>query len=211
MMKKYKFNAILLLAGIYFFSCQFNGQGEQVNLIENRYSFQSGDTLIKFGQFISKFKLLSYPFTANTSCYEPDTVLSVPLDMDNDSIFIRYVGPGVTVGMLPDTSDFYVVIYCIAAACYIPQLAVYSKNGEILSMQKISKGCGAGQGYTCLETLTINSLKDIIVINNEEQYDSDSSGIEISDTHKKTVYTNKYSINEKGIIEVVTSHIEEKK
>jgi len=68
---------------------------------------KNSETIDRFKEFVSKFKLLSLPFIANTSCYEPDSTISIHLDMDTDSVFIGYVGPSATIGMLPDTSTFY--------------------------------------------------------------------------------------------------------
>ena len=203
---------ILLSALIFFFSIVNNGTDAKCKLNEDHSLLMSNaDKLKRFKQFISKFQLLSYPFIANTGCYEPDKALSVPLDMDNDSIFINYTGPGVSVGMLPDTNKFYAIIYCTAAACYIPDLAVYSKKGKLLSKQQISFGCGAGEGYTCSETLTIKSLKDIVLVNTQEQREFNNQGKEIPENYLKTNDTYHYSIDVQGVIKVVTSHKKQKK
>jgi hypothetical protein len=202
----------LSMVSILFICFLSNCSGAPNGFFEENSNSRSNDTITlrKFSGFISKFKLLSYPFTANTTCYNQDTVLSVSLDTDNDSLFTRYAGPGITVGMLPDTSKFYAVIYCTAAACYIPTLAVYSKNGKLLSKKEISKGCGAGMGYVCSETLTIKSVKDIICSNVEELFNCDSSGKEILGTRKKTIDTSKYSIGENGMITVANTHVVQK-
>ena len=164
--------------------------------------FGNIDTLAKFGIFISKFKLMSYPLTASTTCYEPDSSTSLPLDMDNDSMFINYVGPAATVGLLPDTSDFYAVIYCTAAECYLPQLAVFSKRGKLLSSQAISFGCGSDVGYFCTEVLTVNSLRDITLVHNEIQYEVDKRGRVTKHIQTKTNNVYKYSITKNGLITV---------
>jgi hypothetical protein len=126
--------------------------------------------------------------------------------MDTDSIFIGYIGPGVTVGMLPDTSEFYAIIYCTAAACYMPVLAVYSKNGTLIDKKEISKGCGAGAGYICSEVLKIKSLNDITVVYTQESFDVDNFGNEVKGTNKKEIDTYKYSIEKEGTISVSVFH-----
>ena len=167
---------------------------------------KSSENLIEFKKFISKFKILPLPFIANTGCYEPDSSLSVPLDMNTDSIFIGYIGPSLTVGMLPDTSNFYAIIYCTAAACYMPVLSVYSKNGTLIDKKELSKGCGAGAGYICSEELIIKSLNDITVVYAQEYYDVDNFGNEVKGTNKKEIDTYKYSIEKQGTIRVSVSH-----
>jgi hypothetical protein len=164
------------------------------------------DSTIKFKRFISKFKLLSLPFKANTGCYEPDSALCVPLDMDNDSIYIGYTGPGLAVGIIPDTSNFYAVIYCTASACYMPVLAVYSKNGSLINKREISKGCGIGVGYSCSEILEITSLKEIVVVYTKENFKIDNFGNKIKKSSKKTSDTYKYSVDESGFISVLVAH-----
>ena len=156
----------------------------------------------RFKKYISKFKTLQLPFIANTSCYSPDSSLSVPLNMDNDSSFIGFVGPASTIGMLPDTSKYYVVIYCTAAACYLPTLAVYSKNGKRLDSKPISKGCGADVGYACSEILEVKSTNEIVVTLTEENFKIDNLGNEILGTRKKVLKINRYTVNTKGKIKI---------
>jgi hypothetical protein len=195
-MNRNKIKLSLLLASIFIFSCHNSNKDRA----ETASSVQSRSTSVQFEKFISKFKMLSYPFAANTDCYEPDTLTSVALDMDNDSTFINYVGPGVAVGMLPDTSHFYAVIYCTAAECYMPNLAVFSKTGQMLSKHEIAYGCGFGAGYVCSENLKINSLNDILLIHKEEEYNLNKGGKEIKGTGTRTIKTYKYSITQNGVI-----------
>jgi hypothetical protein len=158
-----------------------------------------------FKKFISKFRIISLPFLASTGCYEPDSSLSVPLDMDTDSVFIKFVGPAVTVGMLPDTARFYAVVFCTASACYMPVLAVYAKNGLLIDKKEISRGCGAGVGYTCSEVLRISSLKDISVVYTQELFEVDSFGNMVKGSNKKKTDTYVYSIGNEGNIHVNVS------
>ena len=200
---KNKYRLVLLLLIIMCSSC-FNNNANK----NSSYLLQSkgSENSVKFKNFISKFEVLPLPFIANTGCYEPDFSSSVPLNMDTDSIFIGYVGPSVTVGMLPDTSNFYAIIYCTASACYMPVLAVYSKNGTLIDKKEISKGCGAGVGYICSEVLRIKSLNDITVVYTQESFDVDYLGDEVKGTNKKEIDTYKYSIEKEGTIRVSVSH-----
>ena len=122
--------------------------------------------------------------------------------MNNDSTFINYSGPAVTIGMLPDTSRFYTVIYCTAAACYMPVLTVFSKKGDVISRKEISKGCGSDVGYMCSENLEIKSQSKIIVTRTEESFKYDVSNKEILGSRKKVVNIYTYSIGKNGAIKV---------
>lgn len=196
---KGNFKAVLLLLIISFPSCINNNPNKHT-------SFLQTESTDNFKKFITKFKILSLPFMASTGCYEPDSTTSVPLDMDTDSVFINYVGPAVTIGMLPDTARFYVVIYCTAAACYMPVLAVYTKNGLLIDKKEISMGCGAGVGYKCSEVLQIKSLNDISVVYTQEFFKVDSSGNMVKGTNKKKTDNYIYSIGKEGSIHVNVLH-----
>lgn len=156
----------------------------------------------KFEKFISKFKKLSFPFKVNTSCYSPDSLLNIPLEMDNDSTFLNYSGPAITMGVLPDTSRFYAVIYCTAAACYLPVLAVFSKDGNVISRKEISSGCGSDVGYVCSEILEIKSQNKITVKRMEETFKNDEPSKGIHRSIEKTIHTYTYTITKNGMIKV---------
>lgn len=146
----------------------------------------------------------------STSCYEPDSSISRKLDDGYDSLFIKYFGGNITVGMFPDTSNFIALIYCAAAECYMPILTVYSKDGKVLSEEQISTGCGMGCGYVCSDTLVINSMTDIKLTNIVESYTCDSLGNETKGTWKRTIDITKFSINKFGLIEKIISHKSQK-
>ena len=182
---------ILLLA-----SCR---QNRKTNATDYPSNFKA------FKTFIQKFNILQIPIAYNTSCYDPDSASSVKLDMDNDSIFIDYLGPAVTIGLLPDTTNFYAVIYCTAAACYMPTLAVFTKKGERLSIEQISHGCGTDQGYRCFDSLFIHSMTDIKSKMIEDKYQIDSVGNPILNTITRSITIDEFSINGKGLIEKKTN------
>jgi len=179
--------------------------------VQHSDQYDRDSVMIKFKQFIKKFKPLTFPYVANTDCFQPDSNLSVLLDMDNDSIFINYVGPGASIGMLPDTSQYFEILYCTAASCYIVNLAVYTKEGKLISSLPISEGCGAGEGYECEETLKMESPQNITVVRKKEQYSPDSLGNKIPGTDENTIYISKYWIDKNGIIKVKKEQKSEKK
>ncbi len=153
----------------------------------------------QFKLFLRNFKELTLPFKANTSCYYPDSTTSIRLDQANDTLFLGK-GMHTSVGILPDTSDFYVLIYCGAAACWLPQLAVYSKGGDLLSEDQISNGCGSDCGYSCSDSLVINSITNIVVTFKSESFDCDSLSRETPGTRQRIVKISNYSIDRSGKI-----------
>jgi len=176
------------------------------NKPESRSMRYNSDTLVKFKQFLEKFKPLKLPYYANTSCYEPDSNMSMHLDPVNDSLFVKHCEMGISVGLFPDTSTFYALIYGGAAACYLPILAVYSKDGRQICEEQIANGCGCGPGYTCHDSIAIKSMTDITQIFNQEMVDLDSLGKEIESTRQKTFDVNKFYIDESGKINKKTTH-----
>ena len=164
------------------------------------YSNENKNGLNSFKTFIGRFKVLSFPFIAKTDCYNPDSLISVPLNMDNDSGFIDYVGPAVTIGLFPDTTNFYAVFYCTASFCYLPTIAVFTKDGKRLSKEQISNACGSGVGYICSDSLTISSMTDIRQQLIEETFNVDKNGIEIPNSWKKEITINNFSIDKFGLI-----------
>ncbi len=191
---------LLGLLGIILFT---QGNSQQ---IETGYERNKLEMIIHFRKFLNKFEMLHLPFIANTNCYEPDSNISRKLDDGNDSMFIKNFGSNITVGFFPDTSNFYALIYCAAAECYMPILAVYSKKGRLLSEEQISTGCGAGCGYFCSDTLEVNSMTDLKLKNIVESYKCDSLGNETKGTWRRTVDFTKFSIDHVGIIKKTFIH-----
>ena len=153
--------------------------------------------------------MLPLPFIASMGCYEPDKNLSVELDLGNDSLFVQ--SPGVSVGMFPDTTSFYALIYCGEAACYMPMLGVFSKEGKKLGEEQISNGCGADCGYTCSDSLVVKSMNDITVTFIQESYTCDSLSKETPGTWERTVDVSRYSVNNLGRIKKTSTHTSQKR
>lgn len=168
------------------------------------------DTLVMFKQFIAKFKPLKYPFLASTDCYYPDSN-GIKFDPANDSIFIYDSEHNLPVGLLPDTANFYPVIYAAPTVCYLLILATYSKDGKLISQEQISNGCGSDCGYTCSDNLTINSLQDITIVNNIEFFECDSAANETPGTWQKIIEIKKCSVDKNGKIKSGVSTSKETK
>lgn len=199
---KMRFDLLFCLV-LYFF--MINAK-ELLSQSIKRSQFEDSNRTDRFKKFISKFKLLSHPVVLNTGCYEANDSLNSRLDMSNDSIFLDYVGPAVTVGILSDTTRFYAVIYCIAAACYLPQLTVYTKEGRIISTRSISSGCGSDLGYSCSEFLEIESIHKIILKRREERYKYNDSTAIVPGSLKVSIHNYIFSITRSGYIRATESH-----
>lgn len=151
------FLCIIILCNIFLF---------HTGMSQTRYEY--------FRKFISKFKMISYPYNiSNDGCYSKEIKEDQQIDIYEDSMFFNASHvPRIAIGILPDTMDFYVVIYGTASACYLIGIAVYSKNGQLLDTKELSKGCGAGIGYLCHEFLCINSFNRIYMLHIEGYCDS---------------------------------------
>jgi len=158
----------------------------------------------KFKAFLKKFQPISLPLRVNTSCYSPDTSTSVRLDPKTDSLFLEpNEGMASSIGILPDTSHCYVVIYCVAANCWMPKLAVYSKKGIPLSREQIAFACGADCGYECSDSLVVNSINDITQTYVQEFYTCGSLK-EKDKNRKKSVKIFNYSVDQNGMINMTS-------
>ncbi len=70
------------------------------------------------------------------------------LDRDNDSTFFgEYdISAGISIGMLPDTANYYALVIGVAASTWMPILQVYTKTEKLISSATISNSCGGDCG-----------------------------------------------------------------
>jgi hypothetical protein len=120
--------------------------------------------------------------------------------MDNDSTFIGFVGPCITIGILPDTSSFFKVLFGIGATCYIPNIAIYKKDGTKVSEEQLAFGCGAGPGYECYDSILINTNDEITHKRLEYSFQPDKDFQDIKESASKEVIITKYKITKQGHI-----------
>jgi len=120
--------------------------------------------------------------------------------MDNDSTFIDFVGPCITIGLMPDTSKYFKVIYGIGATCYVPNIAIYKKDGTIISKEQLAFGCGVGPGYQCYDSVYISSKNEIIHKKIEHSFQPDIEFLDSKKLALKKVSTEKYRITKSGRI-----------
>jgi hypothetical protein len=153
----------------------------------------------KFRTFIHRFKALDLPYSFDKLCIL-DSNINVDLEMDNDSSFIGFVGPCITIGLLPDTSKFYTVLYGIGATCYLPMLAVYKKDGTNISHEQLADGCGVGPGYECFDSIFVITNNLISHKKIEYTYNDTLSFREAKASANKTVLTHSFFITQNGQI-----------
>jgi hypothetical protein len=151
----------------------------------------------------AKFKVLNDAFELNSPCIFPeeDVVDAKRIDTENDFSFFKLKeSMPVSIGMLPDTSNYYLFIYGQAAACYTPYLVVFNKKGKLIDEQPIFYGGGAGCGYRWTSSLKLKSTNQVVSRYNEESFECDSLSNPTPGTWNKfeDVYT--YRISSKGKI-----------
>lgn len=200
---------IRFLFCIMIFSCGDNRSESEPK--ENEFSAKKLNKATRFKKYISKFKLLKFPFEVNTDCYSPEESDYCKFDKINDSQFIFEPEINIAIGLLPDTSNFYAVIYATPTVCYLPILAIYSKKGKLIDKESIGNGCGSDCGYTCSDKLIINSLSNITIKNVIEMYECDSLGEETPGSWKKMIEIKKCSVDNYGKIKSKVTSTKETK
>ena len=154
---------------------------------------------LRFKTFLKEFQPLSSNAVFNTTCFDASEYKNChQLNSDIYKQFFNFFeGPALSVGYLKDTSNFYSVIYCTAAACYLPNLAVYDHSGKLLQTMLIASGCGSGMGYECEEMVKLNGGNQITTFRKEKFYECDSLGQKIfsslEENNSKIRYTIKGS------------------
>lgn len=159
-----------------------------------------------FENFFKKFSPIKSNLEINTTCLDVTGNSNYKeLDIDKyKELLDGYEGPAVSLGYLADTANFYNLIYCTASACYLPNLSVYDKSGQLLNTCLIASGCGSDVGYECSEKVKILNSNKIITTKVEKYYDYDSLG-QISNTSiKKMVTKILYSVDVNGNIKADT-------
>ncbi len=117
----------------------------------------------------------------------------------HQELLAHYEGPVITLGFLPDTLNSYGLVYCTAAATYLPNLALFDKNGELLQTALLASGCGSDVGYHCKEVVVYDGKNQFITTKREKQYEIDQTG----NPNKKVVFESnsriRFTVNEQQI------------
>jgi hypothetical protein len=111
--------------------------------------------------------------------------------------------------ILPDTSNYYSLVWFVPADNLAPLITTFSKNGDMISQELIGAGrCGSDCCYSCFETVTINRDHSIHAVDTISSCDCDEKGNPREDTRRNYIYLRTGSINKNGKI-VMTEGKEE--
>ena len=132
----------------------------------------------RFKDFLHEFQLLASRVFLNTTYLDVTQNKNFkPLNSKKYRAFLNgFEGPAFSIGLFKDTSQYYSMIYGAAAACFLPNLAVYDHSGNLRQTMLIASGFGAGMGYECKETVTIQGGDQLITLKSERYYECDSLG-----------------------------------
>lgn len=187
-----------IFAFISFFICLISCQ-EQSNIIKNNKMNEN------FIVTLNKFKILDSNFILNNECFYPeeDCKYCNRIDTKNDlPYFYKKQSMATSIGLLPDTSRFYVLLYCEAAECYVPSLAVYTKQGILIDDKPIHFLYGSDCGYENSNLVSLKSKNILQSKYQEESYSCDSLGKPITGTWIKFQELYSYEITNSGKIKV---------
>jgi len=157
---------------------------------------------------MKKFKFLSLPLTIKTLDITADS--SQKLN-SKDNVFIKSEYPDeiYAYGILPDTTDFYKIIWLQPAEIEVPVLTTFSKTGKKISEKYLGVGgCGSDCGFSCAEFITIG--KDLTIFSRDsiKSSDCDTDGNLKPNTIKKYIRFEMGSVLKSGKIKM--SKISEK-
>ena len=110
-----------------------------------------------FRRFRQKFRVLSLPLQLNlTGDFSPESYPALT-PATTDSLFVKSPDTPVRcLGMLPDTTNFYGIVWLAPAEVYQVVLSTFTKKGEMINERQLGVGgCGTDCGFMCSETLLI--------------------------------------------------------
>ena len=134
------------------------------------------DTLSLFRNFIKKFPIRQLPISKHL-CENAFPEQNLETITETDSIFSGNDSYGRPCwGLLPDTSEYYYVIWTIPADDIIPAFAIFDKKGKKLKEEYIIVGrcdCG-GPCYMCNDDFIISKDYSIFSVDTFWTYDCDT-------------------------------------
>ena len=103
-----------------------------------------------FRAFLNKIKIIELPFVYKYRGDESELNYAQMRTIDSnspDTLFVKNKEGIKCYGMLPDTSQYFSLIYFYPAEVYYPVLATYNKNGQLMDEVRLNLGgCGADCG-----------------------------------------------------------------
>ena len=142
----------------------------------------------EFIAFLKKFKPLTLPVEIKTLDinFEAFTKLN-----NKDNVFIKSQYPDeiYTYGILPDTSEYYKIIWLAPLEYQVPVLTTFTKTGKKISEEYLGvNGCGSDCCFKCKEYIRINKDFTIFSADSIKSCECDSSGPKENTTKKHIRY-----------------------
>ena len=117
----------------------------------------------------------------------------------HQELLANYEGPVIALGYLPDTLNSYALVYCTAAAIYLPNLALYDRSGELIQTVLLASGCGSDVGYHCKEVVVFDGKNQFITTKREKQYEIDQTGMPNKKVAFEVNSKIRFTVNERQI------------
>jgi hypothetical protein len=122
----------------------------------------------------------------------------------NDTLFFSE-GNGLLIGVLPDTTSYFGILYYKIGDALCPSLRTFDKNGKLISDRSISFGICAGcdcECDSCSDSITITKDLDIKMFNYLKSTKCDSLGKKIPGTTNCKVITIEGLVDKTGEIKM---------
>jgi hypothetical protein len=165
--------------------------------------------------FIKKFKVVELPFYFNGKNNDTSNMFLINKHT-SDTLFYKTLDENKVYGcgLLPDTANYYTLLYFTQSETLYPILVTYSKDGEMISQTNLLvRGCGSDCGLSyCSSTASIS--KDLhIYAADTLKYEAtcDKLGKFLPNSDSTFIYSKAGSISTTGTITMSEEKIERKK
>ena len=135
--------------------------------------------------FVRKVGFVKLPYSHNLNLDKEEYKYLIDYK-SNDTLFFKSPNNQI-IGVLPDTLNYFGILYYSVGDDLYPCLVTFNKNGEKIDDQKISNGLCAGCGCECDSCSDITTITKDLKINSHfflKSTDCDSIGNKILGTTK---------------------------
>ena len=154
-----------------------------------------------FKAFIEKVGYINLPYSHDLNLDEENYNYQID-EKSTDSLFFDNY-ENLIIGVLPNTSDFYAILYFAIGDDLYPALKTFNKNGEKIDDQKICYGYCAGCDCdcdSCADITTIDADFKITMNYAIKATECDDDGNKIPETTICKIYTTTGQIKPDGTI-----------
>jgi len=154
-----------------------------------------------FKAFVEKVGYVNLPYSHDLDIDEEEYKYQIDVKSTDSLFFDNY--ENLIIGVLPDTSGFYAILYYIIGDDLYPALKTFDKNGEEIDKQIICYGNCAGCDYECdfcSEVTTITSDLKIKITSCIQITRCDDDENKIPETTICKIYTTTGQIKPDGTI-----------